>query len=95
MNKSLQIREANNVSRQEESMAMTFEKVAIDDFYENRGQSCFCCPNGISRQNVECMKWRRENLGNKGRVHTSMAGRYPVDKKFPCEACGKIDEHRH
>ena len=56
---------------------------------------CLCCPGGVSRMSVECMAWRRVMLGNHGRVKYSAAGRYPVDKKFPCESCGRVEEHRH
>lgn len=77
-----------------DGMKETMERVARDDFYESRGITCMCCPNGISRQNAECMRWRDQNLDTKGR-HAKAAGRYPVDKHFPCEACGRVEEHRH
>jgi hypothetical protein len=51
---------------------------------------CRCCPNGISTEDVRCMNFRGD-VRHKGRK--AQAGRYAVDKAFPCEACGKIEAH--
>jgi len=79
-------------------MRETMERVALDDFYELRGaKSCFCCPNGISRMNAECISWRTaeaKKTGGSGRHHGA-AGRYPVSSKFPCPICGEVKEHWH
>lgn len=55
---------------------------------------CYCCPGERSRNDARCMKFRREVLGVKRR-YNGAAGRYPVDQKFPCELCGRVEEHRH
>ena len=39
------------------------------------------------------MQFRRNVLGVR-RSHGA-AGRYPVYEKFPCELCGRVEEHRH
>jgi len=91
-----------------EDMRETMERVALDDFYEARGETCMCCPGGISKRNIECMKWRKKNLFNRNahlgswdtsktppKWMASQGGRYPVSEKFPCEKCGKVEFHIH